>query len=232
MGDATSTTTATETTTGGAPPASIVGGTDAKVEATATTTATATETKTAATETKSAAGESKDAKAETKTDTKPALVDDKWEPKQAEGVKRDAKVVGEARGLFKKLGLTSEQAQALVEFSDAQAKTLADDVKAADDGWLKELQDDKEIGGPKLAATRESVREMLRQLKSGPQLAKWVDQMGIGNAAPLVRVLAELASRTREDTVKSTVVDPAAAAVNEQDRRTAKTYGNNTRKES
>jgi hypothetical protein len=220
MGDATETTASTE-----AKSDSVLGGA-AEVEA----KSDATETKATGDETKATAVETKDAKVETKVDdkaAKPALVDDKWEPKAVEGVTRDAKVFGEAKALFKKHGFTAEQAQALVEFSDAQAKAQAESVKAADEGWVKELTADKDLGGPKLAATRESVRGLLRQLKTGPALSKWVDEMGIGNATPLVRVLAELASRTKEDSVKSTVVDPATASQNEHERRIARTYGNN-----
>jgi hypothetical protein len=220
-GDAAATTTTSAETKAAE---SVLGGDVAKTE----TKAAGGEAKAAATETKAAAPETKDAKAETKPDAKvPALVDEKWEPKAVEGVTRDPKVVGDARTLFSKLKLSAEQAQALVEFSDAQAKASAEQVTAADTEWVKELKADKELGGAKFEATRESVRSLLRQLKSGPELAKWVDKMGIGNATPLVRVLAELASRTSEDTVKDTVVDPAAAAVNEHERRIARTYGNN-----
>lgn len=191
-------------------------------------------------ETKPAAGvetkpaETKDTKpAETKPeDKKPALVDDKWEPKAADGVKRDPKAFGDARSLFKKLGLNTEQSQALVEFADARAKAEAEAHTAADAAWVKEITEDKEIGGAKLPATRTAVREMLRQLKTGPALSKWLDDMGIGNAAPLMRTFAELASRVGEDNVRTTVTDPAASAHNEHERRAAKTYGNSHRKES
>src|SRR5688572_26207496 len=110
-----------------------------------------------------------DAKAEgeKKPDAKaPALVDEKWEPPAKEGVTRDPKVFGAARELFAKHKFTTEQAQALVEFSDAQAKAAADLATEADAGWVKELQVDKDIGGTKLDATKESVRTLLRQLKS------------------------------------------------------------------
>lgn len=142
----------------------------------------------------------------------PVLVDEKWEPKAAEGVTRDTKLFGEARALFAKMGLNAEQAQALVDFSDTQSKAGAEaQVKAADEARTKfraegrkELEADKELGGAKLAETKVTYARAVRAL-GGDQLARELREMGLDNWPPLVRAFEKAGRTMAEDTVSGTV---------------------------
>ncbi len=165
-----------------------------------------------------------DAKAGDTKAAAPALVDEKWEPKTAEGMTRDAAVVGEFKKLAQELKLSPEAAQKLVEFSDAQEKSRQALVSEADAAWKKELQEDKELGGAKLKQTTESARRLIRSLKSGPELVHWLDEMSLGNATPLVRAFAELAARTSEDNINGTLTE-RAPEVDAHQARINKTYG-------
>jgi hypothetical protein len=200
------------TTPAAAPPASPAAAPppEAKVEPLAPALSIPDE-KAAPTETKPA--DDKAVPAEAKVETKATAIDDKWEPKPVDGLKRDAKVVGQARDFFKKQGFSAEQAQALIEFSDGLAKEQAAAAeKALTDAsaeWRKELEADPQLGGAKLRATYESCQRLLRSLKSGPDAAKFLDSVGMQDATPLVRVFAELAARTSEDSISSTLKETA-----------------------
>jgi hypothetical protein len=174
------------------------------------------DTKTAADTKTTAEG---DKKTETKTDAKPVLVDDKWEPKAVEGLTRDAKgVFGKARELFSKLGFTQEQAQALVDFSDAQAAesskaaaTMLEEQKATRRAeHFKALESDKELGGAKLEATKADYHRAIRAL-GGKELADALKSEGLENWPPLVKALTKAGRALAEDTVTDTTKDGGKA---------------------
>jgi hypothetical protein len=162
--------------------------------------------------------EGADDKAAVKTDdkSKPAVIDDKWEPKPVEGITRDAKQLGEARALFKKLGFTAEQSQALVEYSDAQTKAAQESAKAREaeaakefeaernKGWAA-IKADKEVGGEKFPESVGHARAAVAGM--GPHADAVRDRMvelGIDNDPVLARGFIELGRRLAEDTVADT----------------------------
>lgn len=168
--------------------------------------------------------------------SKPALVDDKWEPKPVEGVTRDAKQLGEARALFKKLGLTTEQSQALVDYSDAQAKLVAEASKAKaaevakeleagrEKGW-NALKSDKDIGGSNFEASIGHARRAIDSMGAHAQAVRdRLFELGLDNDAVLVRGLIELGSKLGEDTVSGTADKPGAAKPDTFEDRVSRTY--------
>lgn len=148
----------------------------------------------------------------------PAALDDKWEPKVVEGIQRDAKVIGAAREAFKGMGLNAEQAQGLIDFtdklaqqSDAAAKQEREQQEAS---WWKEVQADKEVGGPKfeenLVLARRAVRELMGE--TGPKQLK---ERGIDNWPPLVRLMVRAGALLSEDTVANTTRETSKPATDD-----------------
>jgi hypothetical protein len=214
MGDTTVTTAAATTSTAGtgaasAPPAAS---TETKVDAVAKAAPASMLDESKAGETKTdEKKEGAESKVETKTDDKkPAIVDDKWEAKAVDGVSRDPKVFGAARSLFSKIGLTQEQAQALVDFSDAQAVEGSKAAEAAvatrrAESW-KAIESDKELGGAKLAESKKAYQDAVRAF-GGKELADFLKSQGLENELPIVRALVKAGRALKEDTVNGTTTD-------------------------
>lgn len=142
-------------------------------------------------------------KPETKVETKPETktsAPEKYEFKAPDGITFDDKVIAEASTLFKKLGLTNDQAQELVDFQAAQAKTQAEAPYTAYDkmreGWQNEVKADKEIGGI-LAKVKETISRALDTIGSPELVAEFKSAMnltGAGDHPAFVKAFYKLAS--------------------------------------
>lgn len=164
---------------------------------------TETKTETKAAETKPADGEKKpDAKA----GEKPAPVDyEKWAPKEVEGLKRPESGVKTFREAGKKLALSPEQMQGLVDFDDARTKQLAAEFRAEraqqQKDWLESLKNDKELGGAKWSETTADLERVLKKYGDDPELREWFNETGDGDRPALVRLFARIGKSMREDSV-------------------------------
>jgi hypothetical protein len=124
--------------------------------------------------------------------------------KVPEGYELDAKVDEEARGLFKGLGLSQDQAQSLVdlyakhsaESADAPYKAWRDQQEA----WRTEIKADPEIGG-KLDEVRTTVAKAIDGL-GDPKLAsdfrEAMTYTGAGNNPAFIRAFYKLAQKVTE----------------------------------
>lgn len=138
----------------------------------------------------------------------PVAVDAKWRPPAKEGVQRDDGVLGKTAEVFAKLGLNTEQAQALIDYSDElsaagtaaseKAQVAAAQKQHAD--WWKSLQTDKELGGPKI---QENLALAVKGGKAlfGEDFAE-IEKAGLSNWPPLVKALYRAGSKISEDVLQ------------------------------
>jgi hypothetical protein len=141
----------------------------------------------------------------------PVAVDAKWRPAALEGVKRDDALMAKTAETFAKLGLNTEQADALVKYSDELAKLGSEASKAAEEsalkeqnaGWWKELQADKEIGAgsddglkANLVIANKAVDALF-----GEEGRKAIQEAGLTNWPPLVRAMVRAGAKIGEDTL-------------------------------
>lgn len=142
----------------------------------------------------------KDDKA-TSPEPKPA-VPEKYEFKVPEGFTLDPAAVSAFEPVAKELGLGQEQAQKLVDlYAQQQAasqKAIADGWAKTQQGWREELTADKEFGGTAFNATQNQANSVLSKYASKDEI-KLINDMGLGNFPPLVKVLARVGKAIGED---------------------------------
>lgn len=173
------------------------------------------------------------------TETKPELVDDKWEPAKVEGLTRDPADFGAARTAFKEAGLTKAQAQKMVELSDKLAKVATENQAKAAEKWLAdrradhlaEIQKDPKLGGANFKKTQETARSAVKAL-GGPELAKTLVEAGLDNHPVIVRAFEKAGRLMAEDTVNGTVTDGGVAVGDPAERALRATYPSMFKKES
>jgi hypothetical protein len=123
--------------------------------------------------------------------------------KVPDGFVLDPKVAEEAGTLFKQNGLSQDQAQSLIDFHVAKTKEAAEaPYKAWNDmgeQWLKETQDDPEIGG-KLEEIKQNVGKALKTLdpKLEASFREIMDLTKAGNHPAFVKVLNAFAKAVTE----------------------------------
>lgn len=122
-----------------------------------------------------------------------------------EGMAMDAEALEAYAPVLKDLNLTQDQAQKLVDLQAAQIQksnqAILDHITERDEGWLKDLEADKEIGGDKLNSNMVKVNKMLSKFDEGGELVKFLQETRIQNCAPLVKLLARMAPHFGEDTL-------------------------------
>jgi hypothetical protein len=145
----------------------------------------------------------------------PVAVDAKWRPPAVEGVQRDEAVLAKTAQKFAELGLNTEQAAALVAYSDELAKATTEaqtkataaaeekQLREQNAGWWKELQADKEIGAgsddglkTNLVIANKAVDALF-----GDEGRKAIQEAGLTNWPPLVRAMVRAGAKIGEDTL-------------------------------
>ena len=140
-----------------------------------------------------------------------------------EGVKADADLVGKAKEVFGKYGLTQEAAQELVDFhSNAAQKTLeAYQAQATDywagksKEWVAEVQSDPQIGGNRLNTSLELARAALNEgLPAADRDRLWADltDTKIGDHPVLIKRMVQL-GRERQQVLQLTGTTTWADAI-------------------
>lgn len=134
----------------------------------------------------------------------PAAVDAKWRPKAVEGLQRDDKVLAQTADRFAKLGLNTDQAQAMVDYADELSKLSEQADKAERKerhaGWWKDLEADKELGGAQFKEHL-SLASKAGKALFGEEFAE-IEKAGLSNWPPLVRALFRAGSKMSEDTLQ------------------------------
>lgn len=140
---------------------------------------------------------------------KPTVIDGKWRPKAVEGRSRDEGAMSKAAEFFAKQGFNAEQSQALIDFSDELAKgseaagkkAAEEAAKAESEGWWKELQEHKELGGAKFEENRNTWLKGASGLLTPAELER-VQKDGLANYPPLIAALYRAGAKISEDTLQ------------------------------
>lgn len=123
-----------------------------------------------------------------------------------EGMEIDQGMADAAGPVFKELGLSQEQADKLVGVYasqlNAQAEAAGDAFKQQQEGWAKELKDDKDFGGDKYEENSQIAFEAVKKFAGDDlnELTELLDNTGVGNFPPLVRMFHRIGLAVKEDT--------------------------------
>lgn len=127
-----------------------------------------------------------------------------FELKLPDGVKAEKAFLDGFKAIAKENGLKGEGAQKFVDFYvKAQKEAEAKSEKAwaeQNEAWKKQVQDDKDIGGPKLKETIAHAKRFVAKFGT-PALTKLLDDSGLGNHPDAVRLFAAAGKALAEDTV-------------------------------
>jgi hypothetical protein len=159
------------------------------------------------------------------------------ELKVPEGVKVDEKLMEQFKSLAPAIGISTKQAQALLEM---QVKATQEQARQIDEAMQKQrvadleaLKGDKDFGGAKFDQTRAQVRSILEKTKYGPAVSKKLEAYGLDCDPDFTRFLAEVRSFIAEDSTSSRLTNPSPAngtqPMSQIDRQAA-TYKNQPRK--
>jgi hypothetical protein len=104
--------------------------------------------------------------------------------------------------LARERGLSAEQAQAVLEHGNSAVMHYQDAQSAATksivDGWAKEAENDKEIGGPAFAKNVEYAKRVVDRFGTDAFRAALNDS-GLGNHPELLRVFSRIGRLIAED---------------------------------
>ena len=179
------------------------------------------ETKPVEGETKPVEGEAKPKEGEKKLEGAPGAYEGFKLP---EGTEVNEELMGEFTTLAKEMNLPQESAQKLIDLLPKQfeafAAKQAESWKDTREGWVKDIKEDKELGGEKFDETLERANRVLRNFGSDG-LKTFLADSGFGDSADLIRMLSKLDKALGEDYVVNG--DPSGA----QEKGAAETlYGN------
>ncbi len=146
----------------------------------------------------------------------PAVVAE-FDPAQVklpDGVKAvDAKLLEGFTPLAKELKLTQEQAQKFVDLHAGAVAQVQDSLVQAFESqtkqWADQVRADPEIGGDKLTETLHFAQKAVRMF-GGDELAKTLDDLGIGNHPQLVKAFATIGRKISPDSMPAAGAPPAA----------------------
>lgn len=122
--------------------------------------------------------------------------------KLPEGLVIDPEAMKVAGDMFADAGLSQEQAQKFIDLAVSREQAAAQrSVQAFVDmqnKWVREVKDDPEIGGDKLAATLASGARAIDRLGI-PGLKEALDYTGAGNNPAIVKAFARIGQMMAED---------------------------------
>jgi len=127
---------------------------------------------------------------------------DSYDLKLPEGTNLDDAALEQITERARKLGLTQEQAEKLLEQENTNAAKAAEQQqetwKSQVEEWGKAVKSDKEIGGDKYDATVKASRQAVERFAS-PELKKALNETGFGNHPELVRCFAKIGKAMGEE---------------------------------
>lgn len=119
-----------------------------------------------------------------------------------EGVKLDDELVGEFKAFAKEKNISQEDAQKFVDMGAKIAqKTQAaymQQMEQAQAKWVSDSRADKEFGGDKLGENLAMAKKALDTF-GGPELAKMLEESGLGNHPEIIRYNFRVAQAISED---------------------------------
>jgi len=121
-----------------------------------------------------------------------------------DGMSMDAVSWEKFKPIAKELGLKSEGAQKLVNFLVERDRGRATEEQASwnaqTETWRAEIQQDKEMGGANLDATKLASRRAV-EFGGGKELRALLNETGLGNHPVVVRALSRLGKLLAEDSI-------------------------------
>lgn len=140
-----------------------------------------------------------------------------------EGAKLDAELIGQAKEVFGKHGLTQEAAQELVDLHNSSAQKVLEawQAQATDywagksKEWVQEIENDPQVGGNRLNTSTELARAALSDgLSDADKTRLWNDltDTKIGDHPVLFKRMAQL-GRERQQVLEATGTTTWAAAL-------------------
>ena len=137
-------------------------------------------------------------------DAAPAAVEFKLKtPEKSQVTAEDVAAIAK---LAKDRGLNEEQAQAIVDreaqrldaHREAMTKQHTEAFNGLYDAWGKQVNDDKDFGGPKLKASVDAARRVIRA-HADPEFQKMLETTPFGSHPGLIRMLARIGASMHED---------------------------------
>lgn len=133
------------------------------------------------------------------------VVPEKYELKAPEGIKFDNATLEKVAADAKALGLTQDQAQALLErdlkaASSWEQAQIEDLKKQTDEEWPKLVQSDKELGGDNYSKNVELAHRTIAKFGS-EQFVQDLKASGFGNHPELLRTFFRIGKAMAEDSI-------------------------------
>lgn len=154
-----------------------------------------------------------------KKDAQPRAEDGKFvaaELKVPDGVKVDEKLLDQFKQLAPAIGISTKQAQALLELqvkgAQEQERLLTEAMQRQRVDDLNKLKGDPEFGGAKFDATVAGSKSILSSLKYGPAVSKKLEAYGLDCDPDITRLFAEVRSLIAEDSTSSRLTNPHPGA--------------------
>lgn len=120
----------------------------------------------------------------------------------------DELVVSEAEwsgvtDFFKELGLSQADAQKVVDYQAQRtveaSRQAADQIRETQEGWAKDLVDDPDIGGDKLAPAMGMVNALVKTHGKEFGIGNLLNQMGVQQHPGIIKFLHKIANELGED---------------------------------
>lgn len=119
-----------------------------------------------------------------------------------DGFTADEAALKEYHSVAEEVGLDSESASKLAAWDIQRQQRLADSSleawKARDETWVKDITNDPDFGGEKLAESTSFAKQALLSF-GGEEAFKLFDSMGVGNHPTLFRMFARIGRANADD---------------------------------
>ena len=143
------------------------------------------------------------------------------EVKIPENAQIDTAVFENFKTIAKEVGLTSAQAQKLIDFQVGLNQKFSDGLestwKQTRTEWVQSVKTDKEYGGSNLDASLQLAKKAVKSFAT-PEFRNMLNEFGIGDHPEMVRFMVRVGKAISEDKVSGTAVpNPAKRQLTEND---------------
>lgn len=139
---------------------------------------------------------------EPKIEAEPKLIPEKYELALAADSKLDKAALGRIAGEAKDMKLSQEEAQALVQREEKAVAGVyqkqQDQLKSEVEGWVTQIQGDKEYGGEKYKETVAFAHAALNKFGT-PEFSALLEKTGLGNQPDLVKLMSKVGRSMASD---------------------------------
>lgn len=125
------------------------------------------------------------------TDPKASTVPEKYELKLPDGSQLEAASLDRTAEFSKKLGLSNEQAQEMLNRESESFGKYVEDLKSTADGWLEQTKADKDLGGDNFAETAELCKRVTDRF-ADEDTKKLMNETKLGDHPSVVRMFRKI----------------------------------------